>query len=41
MNCLIKRFVLKKLNSLVKEHGDDIGKVKSSVKLWSKRADLV
>lgn len=41
MNCLIKRFVLRKLNALVKDHAGNIDAIKSTVELWSRRVDSV
>lgn len=41
MNCILKSFILKKLNKLLDERKDDIGKVRSTVNLWLARADSI
>ncbi len=36
-NCIIKRFVLKRLNSLLDDRKESIAKARSTVELWTGR----
>ena len=39
--CLLKKFIMKKLNDIAKSNSQSIDEVKSKVELWSKRTDLI
>ena len=39
MNCLLKNFILKKMNKLLDEYKDNVGKARGTVNLWLSRAD--
>ena len=39
MNCLLKSFILKKMNKLLDEYKDNVGKARGTVNLWLSRAD--
>ena len=41
MNCILKRFILKRLNKLLDEHKEDIGKARDTVGLWLNRTKAV
>ena len=41
MNCILKRFILKRLNKLLDEHKEDIGKARDIVGLWLNRTKAV
>lgn len=41
MNCILKNFILKKLNKLLDEYKDNVGKARGNVNLWLSRADSV
>lgn len=39
MNCILKNFILKKLNKLLDEYKDNVGKARGNVNLWLSRAE--
>lgn len=41
MNCILKNFILKKLNKLLDEYKDNVGKARGNVNLWLSRADSI
>lgn len=41
MNCILKRFILKRLNKLLDEHKEDMGKARDTVGLWLNRTKAV
>lgn len=41
MNCILKSFILKKLNKLLEEYKDNIGKARGTVSMWTQRANSV
>ena len=41
MNCFLKSFITKKLNKLLDEHKEDVGKARDTVNLWLSRADSI
>lgn len=41
MNCIIKKFVLKRINAMIKDNAGNIDAVKSAVQMWSGRVDSV
>lgn len=41
MNCIIRKFVLKRINALIKDNAGNIDAIKSTVELWSGRVDSV
>ena len=41
MNCLLKSFILKKLNKLLEEYKENVNKARDNVDLWTTRAKRV
>ena len=41
MNCFLKSFITKKLNKLLEEYKDNVGKARDTVNLWLSRADSI
>ena len=41
MNCILKSFILKKLNKLLDEYKDNVSKARDTVEVWTTRAKRV
>lgn len=41
MNCILKKFILKRLNKLLDEYKDNVGKARDTVEVWTTRAKRV
>ena len=41
MNCILKRFILKKLNKLLEEYKENVGKARGTVNLWLARGSSI
>lgn len=41
MNCILKSFILKKLNKLLDEYKSNVSKVRDTVDVWTTRAKRV
>lgn len=41
MNCILKKFILKRLNKLLDEYKDNVGKARDTVNLWLSRTDSI
>lgn len=40
-SCILRSFILKKLNKLLDEYKDNVGKARGNVNLWLSRADSI
>lgn len=41
MNCILKSFILKRLNKLLNEYKDNVGKARNTVNVWTTRAKSI